>query len=666
MSAPLLSHPDRPRSRSPRRVGSGFKLHISNLPVNYQQKSLHDMFSRFGNIEDIRIIRKGANGLPLKDSVYGFVVMSRDEDAKRALEDLNAAGWSVSLSKEVMTKQTQDRRINHKVGLLEPPIEKLVMPSLQAFQHNMQATLIMLLNNANPSPGKQMDRGLLEKLIADNHPSAFSLSGVPALFQNYFLVREVWIGNISPATEKKALYDAFKVYGEIEGIEMFSSKGFAFIKYRKVVSATRAYEKAQGVLVDERPVKVAFADPTRRIDILGDSNAPEDPNFNPIDDDNFKNLYLGYSTGTVVPPEPKLREIFSRYGTVKGIHIKQANVNIRPYAFVDFEKGEQAAYARRHLYIDDKDGLRRAELGDRSLEISFKNTNNIVSRSGVKNGVRFNERLNPQDAQEVARRLLMKPPEFLNMIQYPAGMIPPPPPPGGFPDALIPNPSQIPAMFPTHNMPNLPSLPNLAPTPVSFPQPNLNIPPPPSSQISPKTTEEDPNLGNVVWCGFMTRHKTHRVGIDATLVKGAAEPLSSIHHLNITHRVQIEDVWKHKAIGMITLEASNETQEKEFNEYIAYFVHKQRAGFISLKSHIMLLLPPTEVALRLYPKIVPSQLLGVFLDPTKPPERPPSPPTKMQTEIPESFKSFPNESGRIPSGASMSDPRLIRRMIHNP
>jgi len=44
----------------------------------------------------------------------------------------------------------------------------------------------------------------------------------------------VWIGNISPATEKKALFDSFKAFGEIEGIEMFSSKGFAFIKFRRV------------------------------------------------------------------------------------------------------------------------------------------------------------------------------------------------------------------------------------------------------------------------------------------------------------------------------------------------------------------------------------------------------------------------------------------------
>lgn len=62
--------------------------------------------------------------------------------------------------------------------------------------------------------------------------------------------------------------------------------------------------------MDGKPVKVAFADPTRRYDIVGDSNNPSDPGFDPMDDDNFKNLFLGYSAGTTIPSERVLREIF--------------------------------------------------------------------------------------------------------------------------------------------------------------------------------------------------------------------------------------------------------------------------------------------------------------------------------------------------------------------
>jgi hypothetical protein len=69
-------------------------------------------------------------------------------------------------------------------------------------------------------------------------------------------------------------------------------------------------------------VKVAFADPTRRYDIVGDSNVPEDPAFDPMDDDNFKNLFLGYSAGITIPSERSLRAVFQRYGKVRSIYIK--------------------------------------------------------------------------------------------------------------------------------------------------------------------------------------------------------------------------------------------------------------------------------------------------------------------------------------------------------
>lgn len=75
-------------------------------------------------------------------------------------------------------------------------------------------------------------------------------------------------------------------------------------------------------MVGNRSVKVAFADPTRRIDIVGNASGDHDPGFNPIDDSNFKTLYLGYTNKSHVPNEQKLREVFSRYGIVKGIHVK--------------------------------------------------------------------------------------------------------------------------------------------------------------------------------------------------------------------------------------------------------------------------------------------------------------------------------------------------------
>ena len=75
-------------------------------------------------------------------------------------------------------------------------------------------------------------------------------------------------------------------------------------------------------MVDGRPVKVAFADPTRRFDIMGDCSTPEPPNFDPVADDNFKNLYIGFPSGAILPTESKFKRIFGRYGPIKSIHVK--------------------------------------------------------------------------------------------------------------------------------------------------------------------------------------------------------------------------------------------------------------------------------------------------------------------------------------------------------
>lgn len=605
----------RSRSQSPEYV----KLYVKNLPLQYSQELLKETFERYGTTRDVRIIRKNPNGQPLRDFVYGFVSMESYDAAKLCMEELNSKGWTVTFSKETSTKAPTPSL----PPAPKPPINEQ-MPKIQSFQDNAQATNVMLLNNANPKPGSTMDEGMLERLLSEHQPSCLNISDVPDFFKSFFMVREVWIGNISPATDKQLLYDAFKNYGVIEGIEMFSSKGFAFIKYKKVLCAIRAYELADGIIVDGRPVKVAFADPTRRIDIVGDSLTPENPNFNPIDDDNFKNLFLGYSHSAVVPPEAKLREVFSRYGRVKRISIRQATSTTRPYAFVDFEKGEQASESRKRLYIEDYDGTKRKELGDPSLEISFKNTNNIVSKNGVKNGVRYQDKMPREEVSELSRRLREKPPAFVNLLKFQSLFV----------------------------MPNYSMMANVSYNFPLFQPPSQTVEP----TIEPSREEENPNIGSVVWSGFITRSKNYRVGIDATLVEGSADCFPSTqYHINISHRVQISEILKFERLGIFTLDASNETQQDAFQEYVKYFTKKQRAGYVSIKNTLLYICPPVEQIKKIYAKLDDSQLLGVFVDPNKKVEKV-NESSKLEELIsllqrPEVIKHFEGKNAGLPQGS---------------
>ena len=49
-----------------------------------------------------------------------------------------------------------------------------------------------------------------------------------------------------------------------------------------------------------------------------------------------------------------------------------ANINevLKSFFLVEMEFREQAIEARKYLYIDDKDGLRRGKLGDKKAEVN--------------------------------------------------------------------------------------------------------------------------------------------------------------------------------------------------------------------------------------------------------------------------------------------------------
>jgi len=63
----------------------------------------------------------------------------------------------------------------------------------------------------------------------------------------------------------------------------------------------------------------------------------------------------------------------------------------------------------------------------------------------------------------------------------------------------------------------------------------------------------------------------------------------------------------------VTFAPSNETQIRPFQEYIKYFLERERAGVISLPNHSLYLLPPCEKAFAIY-KFGYNELLGVLVD----------------------------------------------------
>ncbi|MDO8676109.1 MAG: RNA-binding protein [Candidatus Azambacteria bacterium] len=62
------------------------KLYVSNLPYNASDEELKEFFSQAGAVESATIIRDKMTG---RSRGFGFVEMSTDGEAEKAIADLN-------------------------------------------------------------------------------------------------------------------------------------------------------------------------------------------------------------------------------------------------------------------------------------------------------------------------------------------------------------------------------------------------------------------------------------------------------------------------------------------------------------------------------------------------------------------------------------------------
>jgi cold-inducible RNA-binding protein len=64
----------------------GKKLYVGSIPFNTTEESLRDLFSSIGEVESVSVITDRDTG---RSKGFGFVEMSSEEDAKKAIEQLN-------------------------------------------------------------------------------------------------------------------------------------------------------------------------------------------------------------------------------------------------------------------------------------------------------------------------------------------------------------------------------------------------------------------------------------------------------------------------------------------------------------------------------------------------------------------------------------------------
>lgn len=67
------------------------KLYIGNLSYSVDDASLHAKFAEFGNVDSARVIMDRESG---RSKGFGFVEMSSDEEADRAINEMNGQEFS--------------------------------------------------------------------------------------------------------------------------------------------------------------------------------------------------------------------------------------------------------------------------------------------------------------------------------------------------------------------------------------------------------------------------------------------------------------------------------------------------------------------------------------------------------------------------------------------
>jgi RNA recognition motif-containing protein len=62
------------------------KLYVGNLPFSVTEESLKEVFSAYGDVEEVSIIMDKFSG---RSKGFGFVTLSNDEAAQKAVAELN-------------------------------------------------------------------------------------------------------------------------------------------------------------------------------------------------------------------------------------------------------------------------------------------------------------------------------------------------------------------------------------------------------------------------------------------------------------------------------------------------------------------------------------------------------------------------------------------------
>jgi len=426
--------------------------------------------------------------------------------------------------------------------------------NVHRFSHDI---LRGLLNETNELTNRAIQRlqhpEIMAKLLCNRDQLLnyfhFVLSKKPlAFYGNSIRVREIWIGNLSSSIQEQGIAQALSVFGEIDNIDLFSKhQSFAFVRFVTADSATRCVDGQDQLGKTIGQVKISYSDFLKRFNITGD-----DPFFqeNLVRLTNI--LFIGVPYTSNLPSEALIIEKFGQFGKVINILNRPSlNETHKSYMLVEMETKEQARKVRKHFFIEDRDGKRRAKLADKKIEI------NIVLKPNVTG--------NLYDA--IAPYLNLK---------------------NSWQEKLVQSSSQDK---------------NALLTELLF------------GNTTTKPASPEPAGENLIWTGFISKNRKNMIGADAYLISGNDKELldDNMYLLNISHKAAISEVLSRKPIGIVCFRASNITHEQGFAELNIYLREKNICGVAkNIDKSVLYIAPWTEQISQVSGGCRPNDLIGFF------------------------------------------------------
>lgn len=150
----------------------------------------------------------------------------------------------------------------------------------------------------------------------------------------------VFIKNLDPAIDNKALYDTFAAFGPVLSCKVATdrngqSKGFGYVQYENEEAAQSAIVRLNGMLINDKQVYVGQH--VRRQERVPANASPK-----------FNNVYVKNLSETT--SDEDLKKAFETFGTItSAVVMKDQNGKSRCFGFVNFQSTDAAAAAVEKL-----------------------------------------------------------------------------------------------------------------------------------------------------------------------------------------------------------------------------------------------------------------------------------------------------------------------------